>query len=134
MTGFGVTHRSGLSVGIDPARGDLTPDARGSGAVLSVGTIGSGIKYIINSVVSVDAGGVTASRVTFVPLTVANVQVNDYVSAAPTSLWSGAVVGALGIQSYTSTGAGVVMVALSNNSGNNITVPTVNWRVVAIGS
>jgi hypothetical protein len=35
---FGLTHVSGLSIGIDPARTDLTPRSRGTGAVFSVGT------------------------------------------------------------------------------------------------
>jgi hypothetical protein len=131
-TEFGITHLSGLSLGIDPARGDSTPRARPSGPYFSVGTLGTGLSQIIKSVQSVDAGGVTASRTTAVELTVANVPTDAVIVATPDSLWSTAALNTLGIQSYVSVAAGTVVVALSNNSGNNVTVPTLNWQILAI--
>ena len=128
---FGATTTSGLSVGYDTARTDLTPEAIGGGAVLSVGTVGTGIKYILTSIQSANIGGVTASQTTEVQLSVSNVQQNDIVFANPWSQWSGVAEGVVVTASAPSAGA--VYLNFSNTSATNIAVPTVNWNILVIG-
>jgi hypothetical protein len=123
---FGLTHVSALSIGWDPARADYTPRER-SQYYLSIGTLGTSITQLISSTLSVDVGGVTASRTTTVDLYLANVRQNDLVQATPWSQWSGTLV-ALSYHAYCPSDHSVT-IAFSNNSGNNITVPTINWRV-----
>ena len=124
---FGLTHLSALSLGWDPARPDKTPRER-SQYFLSIGTLGTSITQMIASTQSVAAGGVTASRTTTVTLLVANVRQNDLVQVTPYSQWSGAALNTLSYQAYCPSDHSVT-IAFSNNSGNNITVPTINWRI-----
>lgn len=53
---YGITHLSGLSVGIDPARADKTPRIRPSGPYFSVGTqYTAGIQRISSGTVTLGA-------------------------------------------------------------------------------
>lgn len=128
---FGVTHLSGLSVGWDPARADNTPRSRGAGAVLSIGTLGDGIKKVFVSTVSVTPGGVTGSLTTTVAVTVTGVDQNDAVFATPHSQWSGVDCNTV---SYTAHAAAddTVNVVFSNGSLLDVTLVATNWQIVAI--
>jgi hypothetical protein len=131
MSGFGITHLSGLSVGWDPARTDYTPDSRGAGAVISIGTQGTGINRIVTSVQSADIGGLAASQTSEVQLLVTNVRQNDLVLANPWSQWSGVAEGAVVTASAPSDHS--VYLNFSNTSDTALTLVNVNWNIIAIG-
>lgn len=131
MAEFGVTHLSGLSVGWDPARTDYTPRDRVDGAVLSVGTQGTGINRIVTSVQTATIGGLAASQTSEVQLLVTNVRQNDLVLANPWSQWSGVAEGAVVTASAPSDHS--VYLNFSNTSATALTLPAVNWNIIAIG-
>ena len=141
----GLTHLSGLSVGIDPARGDLSPRARANGPyfsvgsqteflvsknALSLGTRGTAFKHLVSSVLSVTLGEATTSRTTTATVTLAGAELDDYVTVNPASIWSGPYL-ALFLTAQV-TGADTVSITASNNSGNDVTPDAMNMRVTAI--
>jgi hypothetical protein len=143
---FGVTHFSAVSVGFDLARTDLTPDAVGTGAPFSVGTVatfavnqnslalgrsGTAFKNVVVSTQSVNAGGVAASDVTTVNLLVSGVDQNASVWATPWSQWSSDAYNYCNWNAYAPSDSSVA-IALSNLSNTDATIATVNWQIVVL--
>lgn len=143
---YGLTHLSGLSVGIDPARADLAPRERSDGAyfsvgsqaeflvsknAISIGTAGTAIVNITSSVVSVDPASMAAGSASTLTVAVPGALADSCIIAHPiSSLWS-AEYARLNYHAY-GLSAGVVEIAFSNTTGATINADDLNWRVTVI--
>lgn len=128
---FNVTPTSGISVGFDPARADLTPRGIGQGAVFSVGTVNNGIVRIVSSVVSVDPASLTAGSNSTLTVALNGCTATSAVVGHPiSSLWSAEYLRVN--YSVQPLADGVVEIGFSNTTGATVNAVELNWRVTAI--
>jgi len=129
-----VTHLSGLSLGIDPARADKTPKGRTSGPYLSVGTqYMAGIQRISSGTVALGAIAHLAAQGSSISTWAANgpLAASDAIFFNPTAE-SGVSGGFFCIDYSFISQANVVGIRYSNYSGTAMTQAETKLRWTAI--